>query len=104
MATIKQMLLPLRKTIDMRTTLIRIGNSLGIRIASSVLKELGWKRNDPIEFAVDDGKLVLTNMANEPDPFAAISKGGWYDDPRDAYEIADELYRGRVNTREIPEL
>ena len=46
----------------------------------------------------------LTNMANVPDPFAAISKGGWYDDPRDAYEIADELYNGRVNTREIPEL
>ncbi len=43
----------------MRTTLIRIGNSLGIRIASSVLKELGWKKNDPIEFNVEDGKLVL---------------------------------------------
>lgn len=43
----------------MRTTLIRIGNSLGIRIASSVLKELGWKKNDPIEFNVEDGKLIL---------------------------------------------
>ena len=99
-----EMLLPLRKTIDMRTTLIRIGNSLGIRIASSVLKELGWKRNDPIEFAVDDGKLVLKNMANEPDPFAAISKGGWYDDPRDSHEIAEELYNMRVNTREVEAL
>ena len=32
-------------------------------------------------------------------PFAAISKGGWFDDPRSAHEISDELYSGRINTR-----
>lgn len=90
----------MRKNSDMRTDLIKIGNSCGIRIAASVLKQLGWKLRDPIEISVVDGTLVLKDMANEPDPFAAISKGGWYDDPRDAYEIADELYKGRVNNRE----
>ncbi|MBO4557388.1 MAG: hypothetical protein J5693_02125 [Bacteroidales bacterium] len=104
MLNIGNLLLPLRKTIDMRTDLIKIGNSTGIRIAASLLKQLGWKLRDPIQLSIVDGTLVLKNMANEPDPFAAISKGGWYDDPRDAYEIADELYRGRVNTREIEAL
>ena len=100
MENIQQLLLPLRKTIYMRTDLIKIGNSTGIRIASSILKQLGWKLRDSIEISVSDNKIVLENVADLPDPFAAISKGGWYDDERDAYEIADELYRGRVNTRE----
>lgn len=100
MCNIGDLLLPLRKTMDMRTDLIKIGNSCGIRIASSLLKQLGWKLRDPIQISIVDGALVLKDMANEPDPFAAISKGGWYDDQRDAYEIADELYRGRVNDRE----
>ena len=104
MWNIVKLLLPLRKTIDMRTSLIKIGNSCGIRIAASLLKQLDWKLRDPIQADIVDGTLVLKNMARETDPFAAISKGGWYDDPRDAYEIADELYRGRVNTREIEEL
>ena len=101
MWNIGNLVLPLRKIIDMRTNLIRIGHSCGIRIAASVLKELGWKLKDPIEFQIVNGDLVLKNMANEPDPFAAISKGGWYDDPRDSHEIADELYNSRVNTREV---
>ena len=88
----------------MRTDLIKIGNSCGIRIAASLLKQLGWKLKDPIQISVDNGTLVLKNIAKEPDPFAAISKGGWYDDPRDSHEIADELYNSRVNTREVEPL
>ena len=92
------------RTLGMRTDLITIGNSCGIRIAAYLLKELGWKYRDPIPISVVDGTLVLKDMANEPDPFAAISKGGWYDDFSDSHEIADELYKLRVNTREVEPL
>ena len=98
------MLLPLRKSNDMRTELIRIGNSRGIRIASSLLKQLGWKLRDTIDVIVIDGKIVLENKSLSGDPFAAISQGGWYEDSRDAHEIADELYGTRVNSREEIEL
>jgi antitoxin component of MazEF toxin-antitoxin module len=104
MGNFGNLLLSLRKTFDMRTDLIKIGNSCGIRIAASLLKQLGWKLKDPIQISVDNGTLVMKNMAKEPDPFAAISKGGWYDDPRDSHEIADELYNSRVNTREVEPL
>lgn len=97
---IREMLLPLRKTNDMRTDLIKIGNSSGIRIASPILKQLGWKLRDSIDVSVVGGKIVLENKSQTTDVFSAISRGGWYEDGRDAYEIADELYRTRVNARE----
>ncbi len=84
----------------MRTDLIRIGNSRGIRIASSILKQLGWKLRDSIDVNVVGDKIVLENKSLAKDVFSAISKGGWYEDERDAYEIADELYKTRVNERE----
>ena len=104
MRVFKQLLLPLRKSNDMRTELIRIGNSRGIRIASSLLKQLGWELQDPIDVNVMDGKIVLENKSLSVNPFAAISQGGWYEDPRDAHEIADELYGTRINSREEIEL
>ena len=87
-----------------KTNIIRIGNSRGIVIPGKLLKSLNLDVKDSVEVEIADGKVVLSPAAAQADPFAAISKGGWFDDPRNAHEISDELYAGRVNTREAVEL
>lgn len=87
-----------------KTNIIRIGNSRGIVIPGKLLKSLNLDVKDSVEVEIADGKVVLSPAAAKADPFAAISKGGWFDDPRNAHEISDELYAGRVNTREAVEL
>ena len=82
--------------------IIKIGNSCGIILPAKVMKEMGVKERDVLSIRVTGGeaRLVQENV----DPFEAISSGGWYDDARDAHEIADELYAGRVNQREVEAL
>lgn len=87
-----------------KTNIIRIGNSRGIVIPGKLLKSLNLDVKDSVEVEIADGKVVLSPAAAQADPFAAISKGGWFDDPRNAHAISDELYAGRVNTREAVEL
>lgn len=84
-----------------KTNIIKIGNSRGIVIPGKLLERLGLKVKDTVEVELENGKLVVTAANN---PFAAISVGGWYEDERDAHEISDGLYSGRVNNRESVEL
>lgn len=93
----------------MTTKLIKIGNSRGIVIPSSILKKLGLKEKDGLMIQIQDGQLVLTVIKEEfsgpfTGPFAPLARfAPDEDDKRDALEIAQELHDSRVDTREIPQ-
>lgn len=82
--------------------IIKIGNSCGIILPAKVMKALGVKERDALRISVAAGEARL--VQENADPFEAISSGGWYEDTRDAHEISDELYAGRVNDREVEAL
>ena len=94
----------------MTTRLIKIGNSRGILIPSSILKKLSLKEKDELMIQIQDGRIVLTVITPEftgpfTGPFAELARYAPDEsDTRDALEIARELHDSRVNTREIPEL
>ena len=85
----------------LKTNIIRIGNSRGIVIPGKLLARLGLDIKDTVNLDLENGKLIVSAVK---DPFAVISCGGWYTDPRDSHDINDELYSGRINTRESVEL
>ena len=94
----------------MTTKLIKIGNSRGILIPSSILKRLSLKEKDELMIQIQDGRIVLTVVTSEftgpfTGPFAELAPYAPDEqDTRDALEIARELHDSRVNTREIPSL
>ena len=81
----------------LKTNIIKIGNSRGIVIPGKLLARLGLDIKDTVNLELENGKLIVSAVK---DPFAVISCGGWYTDPRDSHDISDELYSGRINTRE----
>ena len=93
----------------MTTNIIKIGNSRGVVIPASILKELALKEKDKLTIQVLEGKIVLTVTPEEftgvfTGPFAELARyAPDADDTRDALEIAKQLHDSRVNTREIPE-
>lgn len=44
----------------MESKIQKWGNSLGIRIPSSMLKSMGLKSNDIIDISEEDGKIIIT--------------------------------------------
>ena len=94
----------------MTTRLIKIGNSRGILIPSSILKKMSLKEKDELMIQIEDGRIVLTAITPEftgpfTGPFAELARfAPDKEDTRDALEIARELHDSRVNTREIPTL
>ncbi|MBO6083405.1 MAG: AbrB/MazE/SpoVT family DNA-binding domain-containing protein [Bacteroidales bacterium] len=94
----------------MTTRLIKIGNSRGILIPSSILKKLSLKEKDELMIQIQDGRIVLTVVTPEftgpfTGPFAELARfAPDEEDTRDALEIARELHDSRVNTRDIPTL
>lgn len=64
----------------MHTKLIRIGNSRGVRLPSSVIEEAGL--SDRIELIVRRGAVTL-----KP---AARSREGWAEAARDCHENGDD--------------
>ncbi|MBO4426953.1 MAG: AbrB/MazE/SpoVT family DNA-binding domain-containing protein [Bacteroidales bacterium] len=79
----------------MRSKITRIGNSLGIIIPSKILKEMSLKEKDEVSLELHGPRLVIGSVQDIEDPFAPISRGGWYDDPRETREIIDEIYSMR---------
>ena len=89
----------------MTTSIIRIGNSKGVLLSSKILKKLNLTEKTSVNVELRGKEIVITpSEAVEEDLFSAISKGGWYADSRDAYEIAAELEEGRGNERLIDAL
>ena len=90
---------------DMRSKIIRIGNSLGIIIPSKVLKEMSLKEKDEVGMELRGCRLVIGSVLDIEDPFAAISHGGWYDNPEEADAFLRDVEESRhISTREPVEL
>ena len=95
---------------DMTTKIIPIGNSRGIVLPSSILKQLSLKEKDELMIQIQDGRIVLTAVATAytgpyTGPFAELvtSAPVWGGEGKDAQEVARELHDSRVDTRETPE-
>lgn len=102
-----EILLPLLRLInldDMRTKIIKIGNSLGIIIPAKILKKLSMREKDDIVIELRGPRLIIESVATKEDPFAALPKTGWFKDSRDSWAIAEDLHNSRVNNREAVEL
>ena len=90
--------------------IIKIGNSKGVIIPASILKELALNEKDEVHFSIEDGKMVIEKIPPFTGPFTGIfatlprPKDGeadpWGD--RDSAEIEEELRAGG-GSREIPE-
>ena len=95
----------IKKNVDMRGKIIRIGHSLGIIIPSKVLKEMSLKEKDVVSMELHGPRLVVGSVLAIEDPFAAISHGGWHDNPEEADALLRDIEEGRhISTREPIEL
>ena len=87
-----------------KTNIIKIGNSRGIVIPAKILDRMNMGLHDRVQLEIENGRLIVSPAAATEDPFASISKGGWFDDPRDSHKISEELNIRRITTREPVEL
>ncbi len=95
----------IKNNVDMRSKIIRIGHSLGIIIPSKVLKEMSLKEKDVVSMELYGPRLVVGSVLAIEDPFAAISHGGWHDNPEEADALLKDIEEGRhISTREPIEL
>ena len=73
----------------MKTKLIRIGNSRGVRLPKAVIEQAGLRENN-IELVVRDGEIVLSSPSRKKNP-----RAGWEEQFRKAIaehgnELTDE--------------
>ena len=64
----------------MKTTIVRIGNSRGVRIPKALLEQCGL--HGTVELAAEDGRLVITPVAQP--------RAGWEDAFRRMAEAGDD--------------
>lgn len=67
----------------MRTTLRKLGNSSGVIIPKAMLAELEIAIGDPIDIALDDGRIAITRIKRNP-------RAGWDQAFRDLAEAGDD--------------
>jgi len=67
----------------MRGAVRRMGNSSGIIIPKLVLAEMGAKAGDPVEMVVEEGRLMIVPVKDQP-------RAGWADDARRLMETGDD--------------
>ena len=102
---IPRIIITFAKTLGfVKTNIIKIGNSRGIVIPAKLLGRMNMNLHDSVQLEIENGRLVVSPAATAEDPFASISKGGWFDDPRDSHQISEELNTWRISTREPVEL
>lgn len=91
---------------DMTANIIKIGNSKGVIIPATILKQLDLNNGDEISLCIENNRLVISKSAEFTGPFtgpfAALKPfcDAWGDE--DAMKIAEELRSGS-GCREIPE-
>ena len=97
-----------KNIVSMTTTIIRIGNSKGIIIPSSILKKMALSEKDNVKITLNNNVVSIEKddsyRGPYTGPFAAL-KGGeslWGGPDVDARDVAAELRSKRVN-REIPQ-
>ncbi|MGX5737011.1 AbrB/MazE/SpoVT family DNA-binding domain-containing protein [Bosea thiooxidans] len=59
----------------MQSAIKKIGNSAGVVIPKPLLAEIGAKAGDPVELAVEDGRLVI-------EPVKRLPRAGWAEDSK----------------------
>lgn len=67
----------------MRTALRKLGNSSGVIIPKSMLAELGITPGDPIDIALDRGRITITPVKRSP-------REGWDEAFRQLAEAGDD--------------
>ena len=90
--------------------IIRIGNSHGVIVPASILKEVSLKENDKIVFSIENDTLCLKKTGPYMGPYTGIFADMPRPDPdepdpwkgKTTEEIMDELRYGS-GSREIPE-
>jgi antitoxin MazE len=50
--------------IKMQTTIVKWGNSQGIRIPTACLKNIHVSENDPVDIILSGGKIIIKKMNN----------------------------------------
>lgn len=60
---------------DMETTIIRIGNSRGIIIPSSILKKLGLKEGSKVRLVENDQRTFTLSFPKEEEPYTGPFTG-----------------------------
>lgn len=61
----------------------KIGNSAGVVIPKPLLAEMGAKAGDPVELAVEDGRLVVQPVKRTP-------RAGWAEDSKRLAAAGDD--------------
>lgn len=77
----------------MQTRLIQIGNSYGIRLPQSIIKQLNLDKN-ALEIAVKDGSILITPISDVPplaewDKLFKEAKNNGFDAAEDAKDFSD---------------
>ncbi len=78
----------------MEATIIRIGNSEGVRIPAKMLKACSLKHGDSVNITACGNRIII----EVNNPFAELNDIH-PEDTRDALEIAASLRGSRANTR-----
>lgn len=61
----------------MRTKIVQVGNSLGIRIPHLVLSELGLAHESEVELSTEEGRVIVSPARRPRDGWAeAFAKAG----------------------------
>ena len=92
-----------------KTQILRIGNSKGVILPASILRELSLSERDDLDISTEGGKIILSPLPKET-PFTGPFTGPFAElsgDPElgggamSAAEYENELRRGRHNVEEM---
>jgi antitoxin MazE len=67
----------------MRAAVRKLGNSSGVIIPKSLLRDLGMAEGDPVEMTLEAGRIVLV-------PIKRRARGGWAEAARNIAEARDD--------------
>jgi antitoxin MazE len=67
----------------MRAAVRKLGNSSGVIIPKSLLRDLGIAEGDPVEMTLEAGRIVLV-------PIKRRARGGWAEASRNIAQARDD--------------
>ena len=67
----------------MRAAVRKLGNSSGVIIPKSLLRDLGMAEGDPVEMTLEAGRIVLV-------PIKRRARAGWAESSRNIAEAHDD--------------
>ena len=67
----------------MRASIRKLGNSSGVIIPKSLLADTGMSAGDPVDLALDDGRITITPVKRRP-------RAGWAEASRAIAEAGED--------------